>query len=820
MIEKLLNFIKKITSNLFKKDCFFIVFLLLIMLFLTGNFFSGYLQSDIVGGWDGQNHYAVVKNYSENIFPNAFGWSFSWNAGMPWPLGYNPFFSYLMAILFHLIPLSSILIFKLFFIILTFLFPVLVYYIAKKIKLEKIYAFLSGFLAILFLTIFPQEISRMGVTIRATFLSGLYPQFFASFLYLIWLNFFIIFKKRKIYYFFSILFLGLIILSNTHVAEFALITLLAFALKDFLYSKKWLVLKKYFLHLIVAFGLVCFWAFPLLSSLNYFPHKTFKSCSLSDLSALFGILFLIFISGFVFIKSKKKHLTAFFMTFVITLLLVIVPIKKLLPSIPWQPFRLLPLLLLSFLFLLPALIRKFEKYVNLKYLFLILILFLYFSVTWSFMPSPLTNAFFMLNSEKETVDFIKEQNKGRSIMEMSGYAMHPLAYNMSASVSLGSGHQTIWNVFRESSISSVFVAPLRNTFSAMHEDFGVVCMLCDKDKSLSFYKQPFLNHIKRAELYNIKYFAVNSFKMVNLMLDKFSNKFTLLKAFDPWELFSDISNKEVDQLLDIAQKRESPFVPWYIFEYKKDLSKAVVLDKEPALIFTELKSKNRPYKGEDSYNWLRFGEEWFFQSDFKTFFVHPNNLYLDKTNDLKDFKIVVVEDYLYKNIDLAYNKLRQYAKNNKLVFLVPEKDKDPLLKRFEKDNLANTYFIKKNNNPRLLVPQLIDFLNDFDLSINSQAILMDYQEEADKVFIDLNSKGQGLKKVYIKNSYFPFWQDSNKGRVYMASPSLQLVVTNKDEIKLKFNKNKDNVLIIGTIISILSILYLFKISLINSKNKN
>src|SRR6056297_336563 len=211
MIEKLLNFIKKITSNLFKKDCFFIVFLLLIMLFLTGNFFSGYLQSDIVGGWDGQNHYAVVKNYSENIFPNAFGWSFSWNAGMPWPLGYNPFFSYLMAILFHLIPLSSILIFKLFFIILTFLFPVLVYYIAKKIKLEKIYAFLSGFLAILFLTIFPQEISRMGVTIRATFLSGLYPQFFASFLYLIWFYFFIIFKKRKMYYFFSILFLGLLI---------------------------------------------------------------------------------------------------------------------------------------------------------------------------------------------------------------------------------------------------------------------------------------------------------------------------------------------------------------------------------------------------------------------------------------------------------------------------------------------------------------------------------------------------------------------------------------------------------------------------------
>ena len=118
-------------ANLWTKDYFFIVLLLLVMLIYSGQFFYNYSRNYIIGGWDGTSHYAMAKFYSENIFPRPFGWSQNWNAGMPWPLGYPPLFYYTLAALNHILPFLDFGdIFRGFFNNLSFVLPILIYQLA------------------------------------------------------------------------------------------------------------------------------------------------------------------------------------------------------------------------------------------------------------------------------------------------------------------------------------------------------------------------------------------------------------------------------------------------------------------------------------------------------------------------------------------------------------------------------------------------------------------------------------------------------------------------------------------------------------------
>lgn len=818
-----LTLFKQKIKKLSKKNSFFIILIVIIMLFYAGNFFVDYIQSNVIGGADGQNHYSIVKYYSDNIFPNSFGWVFNWNAGMPWPLGYNPFFSYLMAFLFHIIPLSATLIFKLFFILLVFLLPILVYFIAKKLGFKKSYSFLSAILAIFFLVSTEARAGLLGSTIDSTFNCGLYPQFFSSFLYLLWLYFFIDFDKNKLYHFLSVVLFSLIFLSNTHVAEVALITFLIFALLDFIFSKNLLhCVRKYFFYAIISMGLIAFWALPLLSTLDYFPHITFGKVPFRDVAGVSGVIIFLLVGGIVALLRKKQHLIGLFLVFIVVMLLIMLPVKSVFPSLPLQPHRLFPLVYSFFVFLIPVIFVEIRKHIGLKHIFMLLTISLGVFVYYFRPLSEGSNKFFSLSSDIQTIEFLKTQEKGRSVLEIPSLPRsYPVAFNMAAMAGEGSKHETLWNVFRESSINSVFVAPLRNSFSSGQESFGVSCMLCGKSQANDFYGQAFENHIKRAELYNIKYFVVKSPEMIELILNFSSNDFTLLKVFDSWSLFPDITYNKNEELLSISKQREPNFAPWYVFEYRKNISNAYIPEYEPALVFTELKSKERLYQGQESYNWLRIAEEWFLHADFRTILVHPHDIYLDSTNDLNNFKVAIIEEYNYKDIDQAYKNLVDYSCDNKLVLFVPKYTQEPLVEMLKnQQNNPNIKFIQRVNDPRIGVKQLLKVLDNFNLKIEHQNTIIQYDKENNNILIQLDDQFSGQNKIYVKNSYFPFWEDTRGGDVYMASPVFQLVVTDNDSVELEFNENKSNILKVGSFISLISFVGLLGFCVLSKKENS
>jgi hypothetical protein len=51
--------------------------------------------------WDGTGHYAIAQIYDASIFPDTFGWTHAYFAGMPFPNFYPPLFYWGVGFLHH-----------------------------------------------------------------------------------------------------------------------------------------------------------------------------------------------------------------------------------------------------------------------------------------------------------------------------------------------------------------------------------------------------------------------------------------------------------------------------------------------------------------------------------------------------------------------------------------------------------------------------------------------------------------------------------------------------------------------------------------------
>ena len=50
---------------------------------------------------DGSGHFAMAQIYDQTIFPDTFGWTNAYFAGMPFPNFYPPLFFWLVSLLHH-----------------------------------------------------------------------------------------------------------------------------------------------------------------------------------------------------------------------------------------------------------------------------------------------------------------------------------------------------------------------------------------------------------------------------------------------------------------------------------------------------------------------------------------------------------------------------------------------------------------------------------------------------------------------------------------------------------------------------------------------
>ena len=67
----------------------------------TARFLHLFLAPTLPRSWDGSGHLTASYIYDSTIFPDTFGWTRAWFAGMPLPNFYPPLFYWTAAILHH-----------------------------------------------------------------------------------------------------------------------------------------------------------------------------------------------------------------------------------------------------------------------------------------------------------------------------------------------------------------------------------------------------------------------------------------------------------------------------------------------------------------------------------------------------------------------------------------------------------------------------------------------------------------------------------------------------------------------------------------------
>lgn len=746
----------------FYKDLFCLVLLVGITLYFTGVFLRSYLQSEIIGGWDGTNHYAISKFYSRHIFPMPYGWTSNWNAGMPWPLGYPPLFHYLIAVLDSLLPVGFLDLFQGFFALGVFVLPCLIYAICRRLAYTRSMSLFSG-IATVFLLRIPHTVvgGTAGLTLNSTFKIGLYPHFFGGLMLFAWLFAFLKVEERRLSRFFSVLLLSLTLLANSHAAQAALLIFLGVAVVRIARERRLATLGLYVTHLFLSLLLISFWALPLMMTYDYFPTKTFPPLPLEKFVQspwlLTGAL-LTAVGGWLGIPVRGGRISSLALSAMMIVAVAIVPIKNYFPGLPLQPWRLLPVGYLLMIVVAPFTLTRLVRFTRggalserIVLAGVLLPLFFLFKPAEKTLSLP-----FIADDERGLLEYSQGLTNGRSMVEV--YAPgYPLHYNITALLGAEGKHETIWNVFRESGINAPFVAPLRNAFSNRHEDFGVVTMLGGPAGD-AFYRQPLLTHLKRARLYNLNYFIIRHKRLARLFLK--SGTARLRKAFGKW----------------------------FVFEATESSPAAETLRFEPAVVFTRLNSKSRPYDGMDAYDWLRLSEEWFYRADFDTVLALAREPYLDTSRDLDHFKTAVVVDCRYGDLGKAEERLERYlAGGGVIVFLVSPGRVDPLAERLKGSRHASrVVLIRKSGDVRRDMAKLLAVFGKFRQPIEDPAEIKDINIGRGRVTMTTSGGEGNASWIYLKNSFFPLWRDRRGGEVYMASPAMTLVLTDGPAVDLVF----------------------------------
>jgi len=719
------------------------------------------VQVDVIPGWDGAQHYAVNKVYSDTIFPKLSGIIPNWYAGMPWPRFYPPLFTYTMAILAHLLPFSYFDIFKWLFLLLVVAFPLLIYWLSGRLKYSPFERLLAGFFSVLFLVSSGDQAGTLGIAMGGTFENGLYPQFFGACVFLIWFGLFIGWLRRiddsdqsqmkvssltskiirSTHFLVVSILLGFVLISNVHIAQPALLTFFIYAL---LYSLSYRgnVVLRFGLQFFIALAVASIWYIPLLKYNAYFLTQTITEVPFSvALLSLFVPLVQGCIGGFVGIARKRLTVVGLFLSALSIVIITVIPWASLWGGLPLQPFRVLPMAYLYLMILAPLGLVRVLSWLKLKGVWYGVGLLILLSPMLYWYPPihrSISGLYTLSQSDHDLLVYLKDKNDGRSIFEVwlddnaTPYlpkAKQPTHFILSGLVADGSEHQTLWSAFRESSILSPFVQPLRNAFSYRHESYGVTCYLCVETNGRpgfqadEFYDQPWEEHLKRARLMGVKYIVIRT----------------------------DLRKSIYQSLPSTELIPTSIFGDWQVFEVTDANLDPIPLTHEPILTLARLNPRTRYAEGEDAYDWLRLNEEWFFHGKFDQVLARSKASDIEDIQELAVFNYLFLPELTYFDKEKALSMIVNYAKDHHVILLQSD---DPLFQQLlnhpamHKDHL---HIVDKTGNVRTDMGAVLDILT----TINPQS----------------ETAGRWLLHKY---TYFPTLASQYQNAIHLASPAFIL----------------------------------------------
>jgi hypothetical protein len=756
--------------------------------------------------------------YFDTIYPNTFGWIQNWYTGMPFPQFYPPLFYFFTSTLSFLTGVELKLIFKILVATLPILFPIVIYYTTYRITKIIPVALGVGLSMILFLGIPDVMGGGLGMTLAATINSGLVTQSLALVLFIIWLSFSITKENFEIKKSIPQIILAcMVLLTNAHVAQAMILIALGIFIYEVSVFKNF---KKIFFfytkYSILVSLLISFWYLPLFKFYEYSTTKTMSSAVefTSYPAWLYILMFTFLLMGItILLKERKNYVLGRMVAAGCIALVWFIPIGKVLPSLPLQADRNIPIFLFitfilgawSFWYLGKEKITGKVNFLvpSIPLLVIIPMMFTFSGVSNYLGSFPYQHTYevqkiknYLSGKEdmRSSVDayvsqipfridkeiFIEAKERFRtpgieSMLYGNSIELLPDHYIISALLGELENHQTIWTVFRESSISSLFIQPLRNTFSYANEDFGTICYLCEAPSKANLRNQSTETKLAQAKLFNLGYFVVH--EQGNKTWFE-SNADDFEKVFESY--------------------------PWIVFKKREATSFAHIPENLPVLVFTSLKTKNRPIKGESAYDWVRLNELWYEDGTLDPYLIYGGREINSISEPFTSFGAIVIIETKEKNQVEDIEKIIEYSNATMRPVIVFDGNKQ-LIKELRTKIKTNLHIISPSVDVYKTSSEVFEILQNNKVSVSNSSVTSLTQSNQE-INIEIANNDRKRIPVYISNSYFPAWKSlDDKNSVFMVSPTMTLVYTDTESINLYFKKTTP---ILGVVLGLVILIYI------------
>ena len=635
--------------------------------------------------WDGAGHYAIAQIYAQSIFPDTFGWTHAYFAGMPFPNFYPPVYYWLIALLHgsHLFSFGTA--FKLVTFVPVLLVPASIWFLARGLLQKSDLAATAAALVSVALLLDERFLFLLpaGLDYFSTFQIGLYTQPLGFVFMVAWYALYSNSRQSPSRVALCSLLLALTVLTNffsgATAAVFVATTVIGDAVLYFRErdsERRRLALRTLTGHLaspLLAACLTLFWVVPVLGQYGYFVTRPYVIEAGQLMTPYLWLWYALAIAGSVLWLRRPTRAAWSYLAACVVLAIAASFATILSPR--WFPLQAPRFLItLNFLLTVPVGLLVVEGFRRLASLLgevdrkaqslsarrlrytiatalALLAIFIFSS------PTPRwgnARAFFKEGEKSEIgelLSFAGGHRDGRYLVEVMNPTLTPAYADSSFDARalnsyLGAqGNETLVAVFHEASPNALFMLPAVNALSSYPDSFGVSSALAD---DLDFVAQPLSKHLERALSLGVKYLVMRT----PTMKEKLASELSIGARYD--------------------------FGWWSVYELKGEPpSRARVLPYSPALVVSPLKFKLRK---SNEWSFTRLTEEQFADGWFDVLLAHAAESKIDRLNNLDRFGALVVDAYDYDDQSRAYEVLKRFAQDRELILL---SDDSQLFKRVQ-----------------------------------------------------------------------------------------------------------------------------------------
>jgi hypothetical protein len=822
--------------------------LTVVILILSGCVYLGISQQKRLSkAWDGSGHNLATGYFSSAIFPEASGWLFNQIGGEPFPNFYPPLFYFLTAIVSYLGFTDPI---KFFVILFLIAVPAGIWRLGRIASKKNGLIPAAGAVAFVLLLLFDYRFTLRlpaGLDSYSTLQIGLYTHPLGFLLLTLWAGSYLDeeHSSRKIIS--SSALLAVTILASFFAAVTAavfIVAALAVTVVGLIRRKREPRIytdatdqrglsvtirricvnprfRKQIITPVVALLLVAFWLAPMARDYDYFVTRT-HSIQIGDyLTPILWFWVAVAVIGFAL---WGKRSTPSFLPYLLTCLMLaggLLFSSFLSPA--WFPMQ-GPRFLIVLIFLLSvpigfALAAAFRgvarllgelnsrrqeatlrrtRYTTGVAIFIVLCVFATSSgtgVTHSFYPpagEPDVNAI---------LQFGRDHRDGRYLVELPSprdYVAQLDSRAVSAYLAM-QGNETLYGVFHEASVNSLFFLPVINAFSAYPYHFGISSILGD---DIDFAQQPLAKHIERARRIGAKYLVI----FTPIMKERLANEPSVGRRHDfgRWSVF-EISTARGSERG--AANRPIDSRPLATPRGTETLAQVEILPYRPALLVSEFTVKERR---RNEHNFIRFVEEQFADGWFDVLLARSPETEIDRLTDLDRFGALIVDAYKYDDEEAAYQKLREFSRQSLLVMLASQ---DRLYQRV-KENRGEFQYLETVERPQVEPGERVNTLEPTYrysnsplrqewLSIraaldkhkvpvsgsDSSSVSRSFSHRPPRIAVDYKSSNDGVEApILIATTFHPRWRREDGGKIYASTPFYVLTFTDRP-VSLRFGRD-------------------------------